>query len=167
MLGYIVRSVEFKSREVMLKLYNALEYCVKFWSPCYKKDIAALERVQRRATRIIPGLKGMSYVDRLKELNLFSLEQRRLRGDLIQTFKILKGIDNVDPGDFFDLKKETRNRGHKWRLDKGAFRTENRRHFFTQRIVRVWNQLPSNVVEADTLGSFKKLLDEILGSISY
>ncbi len=63
--------------------------------------------------------------------------------------------------------KETRTRGHKWRLDKGAFRTEDRRHFFTQRIVRVWNQLPSNVVEADTLGSFKKLLDEILGSISY
>ncbi len=169
MLGYIVRSVEFKSREVMLKLYNALvrphlEYCVQFWSPRYKKDIAALERVQRRATRIIPGLKGMSYADRLKELNLFSLEQRILCGDLIQAFKI---IDNVDPGDFFDLKKETRTRGHKWRLDKGAFRTENRRHFFTQRIVRVWNQLPSNVVEADTLGSFKKLLDEILGSISY
>ncbi|MGH0167508.1 UNVERIFIED_CONTAM: hypothetical protein FKN15_062164 [Acipenser sinensis] len=109
----------------------------------------------------------MSYADSLKELNLFSLEQRRLRGDLIQTFKILKGIDNVNPGDYFDLKKETRTRGHKWRLYKGAFRTENRRHFFTQRIVRVWNQLPSNVVEADTLGSFKKLLDEILGSISY
>ncbi|MBN3271385.1 CFDP2 protein, partial [Polyodon spathula] len=157
MLGYIVKSVEFKSREVMLKLYNALvrphlEYCVQFWSPRYKKDIAALERVQRRATRIIPGLKGMSYADRLKELNLFSLEQRRLRGDLIQAFKILKGIDSVDPRDFFSLKKETRTRGHKWSLEKGAFRTENRRHFFTQRIVRVWNQLPSNVVEADTLG---------------
>ena len=63
----------------------------------------------------------MSYADRLKELNLFSLEQR-LRGDRIQAFKILKGIDNVDP------------RGHKWRLNKGAFRTENRRYFFTQRI---------------------------------
>ena len=112
------------------------------------------------------GLKGMSYADRLKELNLFSLEQRRLCGDLIQAFKILKGIDNVDPGDFFDLKKETRTRGHKWRLDKGAFRTENRRHFFTQRIVGVWSQRPNNVDEADTLGSFKKLLDEILGSIS-
>ena len=84
----------------------------------------------------------MLYADRLKELNLFSLEQRRLRGDLIQAFKILKGIDNVDPGDFFKLKKETRTKGHKWRLDKGAFRTENRRHFFTQRIVRVRNQLP-------------------------
>ena len=78
-----------------------------------KKDIAALERVQRRSTRIILGLKGMSYADRLKELNLFSLEQRRLRSDLIQAFRILKVIDNVDPRDFFDLKKETRTRGHK------------------------------------------------------
>ena len=74
--------------------------------PATKKDIAALERVQR-ATRIIPGLKGMSYADRLKELNLFSLEQRRLRGDLIQAFKMLKGIDNVDPGDFFDKDQES------------------------------------------------------------
>ena len=65
------------------------------------------------------------------------------------------------------MKKEKRTRGHKWRLDKGEFRTENRRDFFTQRNLRVWNQLPSNVIEADTLGSFKKLLDEILGSISY
>ena len=74
MLGYIMKNVEFKSREVMLKLYNALvrphlEYCVPFWSLHYKKDIVALERVQRRASRIIPGLKGMSYADRLKELN--------------------------------------------------------------------------------------------------
>ena len=81
---YIVKSVEFKSREVMLKLYNILvrphlEYCVQFWSPRYKKDIAAQERVQRRATRIILGLKGMSYADRLKEFNLFSLEQKTTR----------------------------------------------------------------------------------------
>ncbi|MGH0170768.1 UNVERIFIED_CONTAM: hypothetical protein FKN15_061067 [Acipenser sinensis] len=78
---------------------------------------------------------------------------------------LLVTMEKVTPQNI--KKKETRTRGHKWRLDKGAFRTETRRHFFTQRIVGVWNQLPSNVVEADTLGSFKKLLNEILGSISY
>uniref|UniRef100_A0A3B3TCX1 Reverse transcriptase domain-containing protein n=1 Tax=Paramormyrops kingsleyae TaxID=1676925 RepID=A0A3B3TCX1_9TELE len=87
MLGYISRCVEFKSRELMPRLYNSLvrphlEYCVQVWSPYLKKDIAALEKVQCRAIRMILGLRGMSYEERLAELNLFSLTQRILRGDL-------------------------------------------------------------------------------------
>ncbi|MBN3271479.1 CAD10 protein, partial [Polyodon spathula] len=84
MLGYIVKSVEFKSREVMLKLYNALvspnlENCVQFWSPHYKKDITALERVQRRATRIIPGLKGMHQFPNTLTKPVSSFNPRNLR----------------------------------------------------------------------------------------
>uniref|UniRef100_A0A3B3RWV8 Reverse transcriptase domain-containing protein n=1 Tax=Paramormyrops kingsleyae TaxID=1676925 RepID=A0A3B3RWV8_9TELE len=172
MLGYISRCVEFKSREVMLHLYNSLvrphlEYCVQVWSPYLKKDIAALEKVQRRATRMIPGLRGMSYEERLAELNLFSLEQRRLRGDMIQVYKILTGLDAVQPNDYFNISLNTRTRGHKWKLAGEHFKTNLRKHFFTQRVVRVWNSLPASVVEAKTMGSFKSELDKILTTLSY
>ena len=109
----------------MLQLYRALvrsqlEYCVQFWSPHLHKDILALEGVQRRFTRLIPEMRGLDYEERLNRLDLYSLEFRRMRGDLIETYKIMKGMDRVEVERFFLLRKGSRTRGHSLKIRGGG-----------------------------------------------
>jgi hypothetical protein len=120
-----------------------LEYCVQAWSPYYVKDIDCLEKVQRRATKMVPELKELSYEERLKQLNLYSLERRRLRGDLIETFKILKGLDKVNAEQFFSINATGRTRGHSMKLFKSGMKKGLlcRKHFFSQRVINEWNGL--------------------------
>ncbi len=108
MLDFINRNFSFKNKDIILLLYTSLvrphlEYAVQFWSPHHTKDIAKLQAVQRRTTETITSLRKKSYKERLASLlvNLFSLEKRRLRGKLIECFKILKGFTNIDASKLF------------------------------------------------------------------
>ena len=92
-----------------------MEHCAQFWAPYLRKDVLALERVQRRFTRMIPGMKSLSYEERLRTLGLYSLEFRTIRGDLIETYRIVRGLARVDMKRMFPLIGKTRTRGHNLR----------------------------------------------------
>ena len=158
------RAVQSRTPAVLVPLFKAfvrphLEYCVQAWAPHLLKDIASLEAPKSVFTRLFRDIRDLSYHERLQALDLFSMERRRKRGDLIETFRILKGFTDIPHDSLFQLCDSVKLRGHSFKMAKCRSRLNIRAHFFTQRIVNDWNRLPKEVVGSSTVQQFKTALD--------
>ena len=164
LLGVIRRTYQYLDTTTFLHLYKGLvrptlEYGVVVWSPQYQHDIDAVETVQRRPTRMVPVLRHLDYESRLKVLNLPTLTYRRLRGDSIDVYKYLHGIFTFSH-DMFNQDLYEGTWGHSLKLFKDWSKRELRRHFFSQRVVNIWNSLPDTVVTAPSVNTLKNRLDK-------
>ena len=126
-----------------------------------------IQQIQRRATKLIPGLRDLTYEERLKECGLTTLETRRLRGDQIEVFKILNGYENIDSNIFFEIKESKITRGHNYTLVKKQSRLDVRKYSFSQRTINVWNNLSTDCVQASSVNMFKNKIDKYLVKAGY
>ena len=171
-LGMIRRNITYKEKSLIIPLYKAivrphLEYCIQAWNPYLRKDVDMLEKIQRRATKLIPGLRDLTYDERLKECGLTTLETRRLRGDQIEVFKILNGYENIDYNILFEIKESKITRGHNYTLVKKQSRLDVRKYSFSQRTINVWNKLSTDCVQASSVNMFKNKIDKYLVKAGY
>ena len=173
-VGIIRRSFSFLDADMFLQLYKALvrphlEYANQVWSPQSKKYVEMIENVQRRATKMIPGFKSLTYPERLQKLKLPTLTYRRLRGDLIEAYKILTAkYDSEVCNNFIKLRNDCvspdapATRGNSLKMYKEKCILEVRKNGFPHRIFDIWNDIPNSIVRAEKLVEFEKCLDNFM-----
>ena len=176
-LGMITRSFHYRTKEVLVPLYKTfvrpkLEYASVVWAPWLAKDINELEKIQKRMTRMLAGMGGREYEERLEAIGLTTLAERRARGDMIETFKTLRGVNKVKKEDWFKLQvneaRPTRSnarvvgnetvRKQEVIIPQKA-KLEIRRNFFTVRAANEWNQIPDAIKASETVNGFKNAYD--------
>ena len=164
-LGLIKKTISIKNEETLPLLYMSsvrphLEYANVVWGPFYKTDQQMIEKVQKRATKLIVTITNQTYEERLRHLNMTSLLHRGRRGDMIEMFKIMKGFVNTNKENYFEPAREVRTRGHRYKVQKHHANTFLKQNVFSNRVTTEWNNLPNHVVDATSVNSFKRCLDK-------
>ena len=174
-IAQIKNSFRYFDAELVRLLYVSLvrphlEFAVPVWNPYMKKDIEKLENIQHRATRLAPKLRKKGYEYRLEKLRLTTLETRRKRGDLVQFYKVLNGIDHIkwknEPekilyGTIEGPASSNLRRGGMCFRGEPANICTSRKEFFLNRVIPIWNDLPQEVRGAKSLNCFKAGLDKM------
>ena len=165
MLQSIGLSFHYLDEEMMKKILTTLirpqlEYAAVIWSPYMKKHVKKIERIQRLGTRMIPGFKEIPYEERLKELELVTLEERRTRGDMITIYKIVNKIDILDREDLIKIDPSNYLRGHERRIKKDACTSDVKKYSFPHRGIEVWNGLRGEIVNATSVSQMKEHFDK-------
>ena len=153
-LRYIKHTFKYINEDMFLFLYKALvrphlEYSSCIWSPYLKYNMDAIERVQRRATKMVPSLQDLSYQERLQKLKLETLDYRRRRADLLEAYRIINGLHKLDLSchcskcptkEMLTPSLSSTTRGHSQKLQVQEA-TSIRKHFFFRRVSQPWNNL--------------------------
>ena len=164
-LGFIARNFRYKNKELILPLYKYLvhihlEHAVQFWSQNLRRDIDKIEKIPRRATKIIPEIRNHNYHQRIHDIDLISLVQRRPRGQLIEAFKYVNRFTTASAWGLFDYDINDRTRINKAKHIVKHFNTSVAQHFYPIKITTTWIALSSEVVISRTVNSFKNSLDK-------
>jgi len=167
MLGIIKRNFIHLTPDSFVVLYKSivrshLEYSECVWNPHHQQLIEKLEKVQKRATKLIIAVKLLKYEERLRYLNLPTLKYRRIRGDMIEVYKMFSGRYDVTVTNWFTnrhIDKKYEVRSHRFCIHQFPIKFDMRKFNFTNRVISVWNTLPDTVVSANTIDTFKARLD--------
>jgi len=162
----IVRSFTSRDISMLLHAYTtyvrpSLEYNTVIWSPSLKCDVTAVDKVQRRFTKRLPGFRNLSYAERRSKLNLTTLELRRFHNDLVMCCEIMFNIIRLEFSNFFTFNTYSSTRGHPYKLYVSHSRINVRKHFFACRVVNVWNSLPLDSDDFRSLHCFRSSVNNI------
>jgi len=168
----IRRATVLRDSSTIVSLYRSyvrplLESAAPAWNPTKRGDVNALEKVQKRCMRLICNLGEKNYEEKLKELGLQTLEERRLRGDLIETYKYMHGYNDTDPNDLFNFVRDRHSK------DTRSYANDNlvpektnlniRKYFYSNRVTGTWNDLPTEIKESVSVNTFKNNYDMYIG----
>jgi hypothetical protein len=164
-LGQITRAFRYRDKRTFVQLYKQyvrphLDFAVQAWSPWLLADITVLEKVQQKAVKMVSGLRSHDYTERLKELRLTTLTERRHQADMLHMYKLCSGKLGQRKEEWFSAPPEgaarTRRNADPLNVRPNHGRLEVRRHFFTVRAGEPWNLVPSEIKRARTAAGFKK-----------